>query len=62
MNPQKVRRARLNKLEDLPNIGKAMAVDLHLIGIRTPQQLIGHDPFKLYEALCKKQAYAMILV
>ncbi len=54
MNPQKVRRDQLNKLEDLPNIGKAMAADLHLIGIRTPQQLIGRDPFKLYEALCKK--------
>jgi hypothetical protein len=54
MNPQKVQRDRLNKLEDLPNIGKQMAADLRLIGIHAPQQLAGKDPFKLYETLCGK--------
>jgi hypothetical protein len=44
-------RTRLNRLEDLPNIGKAMAADLRLLGIEHPRQLIGRDPFELYQAL-----------
>lgn len=52
MHPQKVDRTRTVKLEDLPNIGKACAEDLRLIGIDKPEQLIGRDPFELYEQLC----------
>ncbi len=52
MNPGKVDRTRLSRLEDLPNIGKAMAGDLHRIGIRAPDDLIGRDPLELYRALC----------
>jgi hypothetical protein len=47
-------RETISKLEDLPNIGKAMAGDLRLIGIDHPKKLIGKDPFKLYNTLCKK--------
>ncbi|MCF6177634.1 MAG: helix-hairpin-helix domain-containing protein [Victivallaceae bacterium] len=39
-------------LEELPNIGKAMARDLLLIGIEQPSELIGRDAFELYEKLC----------
>lgn len=53
MNPQKVRREQLGKLEDLPNIGKAMADDLRLIGIHAPEQLVGRDAFEMYDALCR---------
>ncbi|WP_035054605.1 helix-hairpin-helix domain-containing protein [Andreprevotia chitinilytica] len=42
------------KLEDLPNIGKAGAADLRLLGIHDPQQLIGRQPFEMYDALCAK--------
>jgi len=31
MNPQKFQRDKVSKLEDLPNIGKAMATDLRII-------------------------------
>lgn len=41
-------------LEELPNIGKAMADDLRIIGIDHPKKLTGKDPFKLYGALCQK--------
>lgn len=54
MHPQKVQREQVLELEDLPNIGKAMATDLRCIGIRSPLQLVGQDPFSLYEALCKR--------
>jgi hypothetical protein len=54
MNPQKVQRDKVSKLEDLPNIGKAMATDLRGIGIRVPGQLVGSNAFKMYEALCAR--------
>jgi hypothetical protein len=38
-------------LEDLPNIGPAIAADLRLIGIRTPRELKGRDAFVLYQKL-----------
>ena len=39
-------------LEQLPNIGPSLAADLRLIGVRTPRELRGRDPFVLYQALC----------
>lgn len=56
MNPNKVNRNRLERLTDLPNIGKASAADLHLLGIYQADQLIGKNPFDMYEELCLKTA------
>jgi hypothetical protein len=47
-------RKTVAKLTDLPNIGKAMAGDFQVLGIDHPKQLIGQDPFDLYNKLCKK--------
>lgn len=52
MHPDKVDRARLRQLTDLPNIGPAGAADLLRLGIRTPEDLLGRDPYALYETLC----------
>lgn len=52
MNPDKVRRDRLARLEDLPNIGPAGARDLRRLGIEAPTDLIGQDPYEMYERLC----------
>ncbi len=57
MNPQKVQRDRVSKLEDLPNIGKAMANDLRLIGVRAPEQLREREAFEMYQALCEKTGH-----
>jgi hypothetical protein len=54
MHPNKVDRTRLRALTDLPNIGPACARDLQLLGIHTPAQLVGRNPFEMYEALCEK--------
>ncbi len=54
MNPSKVDRSRLVKLTDLPNIGKAGAEDLRLLGIHEPRQLIGRNAFEMHELLCQK--------
>lgn len=53
MNPAKVTRARLRRLTDLPNVGPAMARDFETLGFRSPDQLKGRDPLKLYQALCR---------
>ena len=45
-------RDRVSRLDTLPNIGKAIAADLHLIGIDHPNKLIGMEPYQMYEALC----------
>jgi hypothetical protein len=52
MNPSKVSRAQLNALTDLPNIGRAGAADLALLGIFEAKQLIGQCPFEMYDRLC----------
>ena len=44
-------RKTVSQLIELPNIGKAMADVLQLVGIDHPKKLIGRDPFELYEAL-----------
>lgn len=51
MNPAKVVRKQVKTLTDLPNIGRAMAEDLHLLGIDKPEQLTGRDPYVLYQEL-----------
>lgn len=41
------------QLEQLPNIGPSIAADLRRIGVRSPRELLRHDPFALYQALCR---------
>ena len=52
MSPNKVIRDQVVRLEDLPNIGKAMVADLHQLGIHAPAALVGQDPFAMHAALC----------
>lgn len=44
----------VTRLEDLPNVGPATARDLQLLGIRRPSQLVGKDPYRLYDRLCER--------
>ncbi|MDD2465839.1 MAG: helix-hairpin-helix domain-containing protein [Desulfobulbus sp.] len=57
MNPSKVDRRQLQLLTDLPNIGKAIAADLKLIGICQPSDLLGLDPYQMYAQLCEITGY-----
>ena len=54
MNPATVVRAEVKQLTDLPNIGKACAADLRLLGIDKPEQLLDRNPYELYQTLCDK--------
>ena len=41
------------RLEQLPNIGPALAADLRRIGIERPADLRGQDAYALYRRLCE---------
>jgi hypothetical protein len=38
-------------LEDLPNVGRAVAADFRALGIHVPAQLRRRDPYALYDRL-----------
>ena len=41
------------RLEDIPNVGPAVAGDLRQLGIMSPAGLPGRDPYALYDELCR---------
>jgi hypothetical protein len=45
-------RPEFTELEQLPNVGPAVAADFKLLGVAQPQDLIGRDPYALYDELC----------
>jgi hypothetical protein len=47
----RVTHKRPSRLEDLPNIGQAIATDLRALDIATPEQLATHEPLATYQAL-----------
>jgi hypothetical protein len=49
------RPARRNptRLEDLPNVGPAIAADLRRLGIATPAELRGRDPWSMFAELAR---------
>ncbi len=51
--PKAARADDCQLLEQLPNIGPALAADLRRLGIRHPGELRSRDPFQLYQALCQ---------
>jgi Pathogenicity locus len=42
---------KLQRLEDIPNVGNAIAADLRLLGIEQPRELEGQDPYDLYDRI-----------
>jgi hypothetical protein len=44
---------KLARLEDLPNIGPSVADDLRQLGIKVPADLLGLDPYSMYDDLCR---------
>ena len=41
------------RLEDIPNVGPAVAADLRKLGITSPGELAGRDPYAMYDDLCR---------
>ena len=53
LRPLKARHAdECELLEQLPNIGPALAADLRLLGVKHPRDLAALDAFQLYRSLC----------
>ncbi len=45
-------RTDITDLEDIPNVGPSIAGNLRRIGIQFPQDLLGKDPYTMYDDLC----------
>jgi hypothetical protein len=41
------------RLQDIPNVGTAIAGDLRRLGITLPAELRGRDPYAMYDDLCR---------
>jgi len=50
---QMVVRTDIRKMNEIPNIGPAITRDLALINIFSPSDLIGKDPYEMYDELCQ---------
>lgn len=50
---RKSSRQDVGRLEDIPNVGPAIAGDLRRLGITSPAQLSGRDPYAMYDDLCR---------
>ena len=46
-------RDQYTDLEQLPNVGPAIAGNLRRIGIAVPDDLVGRDPYDMYDDLCQ---------
>ena len=46
-------RRAITHLEQIPNVGPAVAADLRRLGITSPGQLLGRDPYTMYDDLCR---------
>ena len=51
--PKAANAAECRTLEQLPNVGPALAADLRAIGIAEPAQLVQADAWQLYRRLCE---------
>lgn len=44
--------SEVKRFEDIPNVGKRMAEDFVLLGMRRPEELARQDAYDLYRKLC----------
>jgi hypothetical protein len=50
------KRESIVRLEDIPNIGSSIAADLRRLRIKQPEDLVGRDPYEMYDELCRLTA------
>ena len=46
-------RKGIESFQEIPNVGPVIASDLFAIGMEMPSDLIGKDPYTLYDRLCR---------
>jgi len=47
-----MKRSNISKFCDIPNVGPATEKKLLALGLRSPRELIGENPYQLYRKLC----------
>jgi hypothetical protein len=47
-----MQRTNIRRIQEIPNVGKATEKYLNIIGINSPKQIIGKDPYKMYNEIC----------
>lgn len=47
-----MQRDDISRFRDIPNVGAAIERKFMTLGLKTPQELVGKDPYQLYEDLC----------
>lgn len=47
-----ISRAQVTELEQIPNVGPAIAAMMRTIGVNSPQDLVARDPYEMYGNLC----------
>ena len=50
---RKSSRQDVGRLEDIPTVGPAIAGALRRLGITSPAELLGRDPYAMYDDLCR---------
>ena len=50
---QTISRSEITDLTKIPNVGPAIAANLRLIGVQSPGDLLGKDPYTMYDDLCR---------
>lgn len=45
-------RREIKRFQDIPNVGPATEKDFLVLGLKEPGELIGKDPYQLYQDLC----------
>ena len=48
-----VSRSEITDVQQIPNIGPSIAADLRLIGVSSPHDLVGKNPYAMYDELCR---------
>jgi hypothetical protein len=43
----------VKKFKDIPNVGPAMERDFLKLGLKSPSDLVGKDPYRLYQKMCE---------
>lgn len=46
-------RTNINSLNNIPNVGPATIKYLNMLGINKPFELIGQNPYSMFEEVCK---------
>jgi hypothetical protein len=54
LRPASADRATVVELEQLPNVGPAVAGYLRRVGAARPLDLVGRDPYAMFDELCRR--------